>query len=82
VAQVWQSGLLSDGRAVGSAAPGRMPDRRIGRDAVESESLVLVHPLMLDMWVIFWFVGARVVRVSGSGGGARNVAAAVFAHCC
>jgi hypothetical protein len=40
------------------------------------------HPLMLDMWVIFWIVGARVVRVSGSGGGARDVAAAVFAPCC
>ena len=41
-----------------------------------------VCALMLDMWVIFWIVGARVVRVSGSGGGARNVAAAVFAPCC
>lgn len=36
-------------------------------------------PIMLDMRVIFWFVGARVVRVSGSGGGAWDVAVAVFA---
>jgi len=40
------------------------------------------RPTLLDMWVIFWIVDARVVRVSGSGGGARYVAAAVFAACC
>lgn len=33
------------------------------------------------MRVIFWLAGAGVVRVSGSGGGARDVVAAVFAAC-